>query len=117
MGSKRAAMTNDTQESKILKEIRISEKESEEIIGGAVKEQERIIDSAKKISSRMLEDKKEEVRREQEKNLADLKEKTDSIRKEKIEDGKKAAKQMKVKAEKNINKAVDFVMNKFGEMI
>ena len=80
MGSKRAAMTNDTQESKILKEIRISEKESEEIIERAMKEQEKIIDAAKKNSSKMLEEKKEEIGQEQEKKLVEFKEKIDSIK-------------------------------------
>ena len=35
----------------------------------------------------------------------------------KLEEGKKAAKQMRAKAEKNINKAVEFVIKKFGEMV
>lgn len=106
-------MQNPTKEVEILKEIRNSEKESEEIVEKARKVQERILDAAKRNSLKLLDDKKVEIIKEHEENLGDFKEKISSIKKEKLEEGKKAANQMKERAEKNVSGAVDFVMKKF----
>ena len=44
-------------------------------------------------------------------------EKAKLIREEKLAEGKAIAKQLRAKAEKNIPKAVDFVIKKFEEMM
>ena len=110
--------TEDTKETEILKEIRGSEQKADEIVSNAEIEKQRILNNAKRNSSKLLVEKKEEIRKAQEKKLMDFKSNVSSIiNTEKAEDGKKIAGQIKAKAEKNMNKAVDFVMKKFEEMI
>lgn len=104
-------------EAEILKEIRTSEKESEDILRKAETEKQKIIEKAKKDSLKAISDKKGEIIREQEEKLAALREKAASLRNEKLQESSKSAKQLKAKAEKNISKAVDFVIEKFEEMV
>ena len=109
--------TEDTKETEILKEIRESEKKADEIVSQAEIEKQRILNSAKRNSSKLLIEKKEEIRKAQEKKLMDFKSNASSIKAEKMGDGKKIADQIGAKAEKNMDKAVDFVMKKFEEMV
>ena len=117
MGFKRVRMLENSKETEILKEIRDSEKRSEDILEKASREKANIVDDANKTSAKMLNDKKEEIMQIQEKKVADFREKAGSARKEKLEEGKKSSKQLKAKSEKNIGKAVDFVVKKFEESI
>lgn len=110
-------MSTQSKETEILSEIKESEKQSEEIIEKAKREQERILSDARKNSSKLLAAKKQEIIEAQEKKIMDFRNKAGSLRGEKVKEGKKTANQAKVKAEKNISKAIDFVMEKFEETI
>lgn len=104
-------------DTEILREILESEKMADEIIAKAEMEKQRILNDAQRNSSKLLAEKKEGIRRVQEKKIMDFMSKASSIKAAKIADGKKIASQMKAKAEKNIGKAVDFVMKKLEEMV
>lgn len=104
-------------EAEILKEIRTSEDESESMLKKAEAEKQRIIEKAKKDSLKAISDKKGEIIKEQEEKLAALREKAASLRNENLQESSKSVKQLKAKAQKNISKAVDFVMEKFEDMI
>lgn len=104
-------------EAEILSEIRDSEKEADEIIERANREKEAIFNSAKINSSKLLAAKQEEIRKLQEKKVIDFRDKARLIREEKMGEGKSAVKQVKAEAEKNIAKALDFVMKRFEEMV
>ena len=104
-------------EAEILTEIRESEKKADEIAERAKREKERILHEAKTNSSKLLAAREEELSRLQEKKLMDFRDKSKLIYEEKIGEGKVTAKQIKTKSEKNVTKAVDFVISKFEEMI
>ena len=104
-------------EAEILSEIKESEKKADEIIEMANKEKERILHDARLESSKLLASKEEEIRKSQEKKLMDFRDKFRLISEEKLVEGKNAAKQLKARAEKNIPKAVDFILKKFEERI
>ena len=104
-------------EAEILTEIRDSEKRAEEIIEKARRDRESIMHEANANSSKLLMTKQDEIKKSQEKKIADFREKAKLIREEKISEGKNQVKQLKEKAEKNIAKAADFVAAKFEETI
>lgn len=104
-------------EAEILTEIKDAEKRADEIIEKAKKEAENILQEATRNSSKLLHAKEDEIRKAQEKKIADFREKAKLIREEKLIESKTAAKQLKAKAEKNIPKAVDIIMQKLEEMI
>ena len=104
-------------EAEILSEIRDSEKKAEEIIERAKHEKERILHEARIGSSKLLLSTEDEIKKQQEKKLTEFKQKSMTITDEKLAEGKTAAKQLKIKAEKNVSKAVDFVVKIFEEMI
>mgnify|MGYP001572614757 FL=1 len=104
-------------EAEILTEIKESEKRAEEIIERAKKDKESIIHEANSNSSKLLLAKQEEIKKSQEKKIADFREKAKLIREEKLAEGTIQVKQLRAKAEKNIPKAVDFVLPKFEEMM
>ena len=104
-------------EAEILSEIRDSEKKADEIIEEAKKERESILQEATRNSSNLSSTNQEEIRKLQDKKIMDFKEKIKLIKEEKLAEGKTSAKQLKLKAEKNIPKAVDFVIKKFEQMI
>ena len=104
-------------EAQILSEIRDSEKKAEEIVERAKREKGAILHKAAVDSSKLLAAKEEEIRKLQEKKLMDFREKAKLMREEKLTEGKTLAKQLKARSEKNIPKAVDFVMKRFEEMI
>ena len=109
--------TMTAKEDEILKEIRNSEEESEGILKEAEAEKQRIIEKAKNDSLKAISDKKDEIIREREEKLAALRERAASLRNEKLQESKKSAIQLKAKAQKNISKAVELVMEKFEEAI
>lgn len=104
-------------EAEILSEIRDAEKKADEIIERAKREKEAILREAYVNSSRLLASKGEEIKKLQEKKIMDFRDKSKLIKEEKIAEGKAAAKQARAKAEKNIQKAVEFIMKKFDEMV
>lgn len=104
-------------EAEILSEIRESEKRADEILERARREKESIAQDAMRNSAELLMEKEEEIRKLQEKKIADFREKSRLIREEKILEGKAAVKQLKAKAEKNIAKAAELIIRKFEEMV
>lgn len=104
-------------EAEILTEIKESEKRADEIIERAKKEKELIIQDALRNSSKLLAEKQEEIRKAQEKKLMEARDKARLLKEEKLAEGKLVAKQTKAKSEKNVPKAVDFVLKKFEEMV
>ena len=110
-------MLNETTETEILNQIKISEKKAEEIVEKANKQKDSMIQDAIKDSAEILNDKKEELRILQEKKVLDYKEKAITLKNEKIIENKKTIILIKKKAEKNIVKAVQFIMDKFGKSI
>ena len=104
-------------EAEILTEIRDSEKKADEIIERANREKEAILHDARINSSKLLAAKQEEIRKLQEKKIVDFRNKAMLIKEEKIGEGRSAVRQVKAKSEKNIAKAVEFVMKKFEEMV
>ena len=110
-------MLNITKEAEILTEIKESEKKSEEIIESAKRENEERIKEATRNSSKLLAERTEEIRRVQEKKLAGFINESNSRRNEKLVNSKKLLDQVRAKAEKNIDKAVEFSIKKFEEMI
>lgn len=104
-------------EVEILIEIRDSEKKGDELIERAKREKDEIIRQTAADSLRLLSAKEEEIRKAQEKKIMDFREKIKFVREEKLGEGKAMLKQIKLRAEKNIPKAVEFAMKKFDEMI
>jgi len=104
-------------EAEILSEIRDSEKKAEEIMERAKHEKERILHEARISYSKLLESTENEIKKQHEKKLAEFKQKFMAITNEKLAEGKTVAKQLKIKAENNISKAVDFVLKIFEELI
>lgn len=103
-------------EAEILIEIKEEEKKAEEIIEKAKKEKEHIIQEAIKNSSKLIAEKSEWLRNLKEKEIAEYLKKSVLMKGERLAEGKTNAKQIKAKAEKNMGKAVDFVLKKFEEM-
>ena len=104
-------------EAEILTEIKDSEKRAEETIERAKRDKESIIHEANTNSSKSLLARQEEIKKSQEKKIADFREKAKLIREEKLAEGKTQVKQLRAKAEKNIAKAADFVLKRFEEMV
>ena len=102
-------------EAAILSEIREAEQKAEEIIGKAGLQKASIVQEARKEAARLVSSKLEEIRKNQEKKLMDFREKSKLIIGEKISEGKLQAKQLKLKSDKNMQKAVDFILKKFEE--
>ena len=104
-------------EAEILTEIIESEKRADETIEGAKREKESIIQEALADSSKLLAAKEEEIRKLQEKKIADFRDKAKLIREEKMAESRNAIKQIKAKADKNAAKSVDFIIKKLEERI
>ncbi|MBI2557761.1 hypothetical protein HYW20_00410 [Candidatus Woesearchaeota archaeon] len=107
----------ESREAEILSEIRDAEKKSDEIIEKAGREKESMLHQASFNASKMLIAKEDEIRKLQEKKLVEFRDKARLIKEEKIAEGRGVVKQLKAKAEKNIPKAVEFMLKKFGEMV
>ena len=104
-------------EAEILSEIKEAEKKADEVIERANREKESMLHQAAINSSKMLAAKEQEIRKLQEKKIMEFRDKARLIKEEKLTEGKAMARQIKSKAEKNLPKAVDFVLKKFEEMI
>lgn len=104
-------------EAAILGEIRESEKKADQIIEGAKLQKDSSIQEAKANASKLILAKEDELRKNQEKKLMEFKDRAKLLSEEKLAEGKMLAKQAKAKSEKNILKAVDFVLKRFEEMV
>lgn len=104
-------------EAEILSEIKEAEKKADETIERAKRGKESLVHEAKINASKLLAAGEVEIRKLQEKKIADFKEKAGLLREEKLAEGSAAAKQIKAKAEKSTAKAVEFILKKFEEMI
>ena len=98
-------------------DIKDSENKADEIIERAKREKDSILHQASIDSSKLLSSKEDELRKAQDKKIADFREKAKLIIEEKIAEGKILVKQLKIKSEKNIPKAVEYVLKKFEELI
>ena len=107
----------ENKESEILISIRESENASEEMLKKALAEKDSIIKSAQKEAGEILSSSVEEIKKAHEKKISELGIKSDSIKKEKIEEGRKEIRQLEAKAEKNLDKAVELVIAKLEEMV
>ena len=104
-------------EAEILGEIRDSEKRADEIIERAERERASILHDAAINSSKLLAAKEDEIKKTQEKKIMEFREKAKIAKEEKLMEGKALVKQLKSKAEKNIAKAAQLVLEKFEAMI
>ncbi|MBI2655810.1 hypothetical protein HYX06_05320 [Candidatus Woesearchaeota archaeon] len=102
-------------EASILMEIREAEKKAEEIIERAGLQKASIVQEARKEAARLVSSKLEEIRKSQEKKLMDFREKSRLLGEEKASEGKVMARQIKSKSDRNMQKAVDFILKKFEE--
>ena len=106
----------DSKTAEILMQIREAERKADEILEKAKTESEKIISGASTNSSKMLHSIEEQTRKENDKKISDFAGNAGIIKDEKIAEGKAIVKQVKLKAQKNTAKAVDFVLQKFQEM-
>ena len=104
-----------SKEASILMEIREAEKRSDEIVQSARIKRDLIIQEARSNAAKLASSGESEIRRSYEKKLVDFRDKSRLLTEEKISEGKISARQLKSKAEKNINKAADFILKKFEE--
>ena len=107
----------ENKETEILISIRESEAASEEILKKAQAEKDAILKSAQKEADDTLRASAEEIKKSQERKISELNSKFDPIKKEKIEDSTKQIRQLEVKSEKNMEKAVELIIAKIEEMI
>lgn len=101
----------------IFLQIRESEKKADELIENAKKEHEKRINEAKKNALSMMIKKTEEIQKEKEKELNEIKERLASETKNALETGKRKLEDGKRKYSKNIDKAVEFIIKKFEGQI
>jgi len=107
----------NSMEAQILEDIRNSEKRAQEILEKANAEKERILHEASSAASGLISSMGEEVRKDQEKKIAEFRDAARHIREDKIAEGKKNIKQLKSKSEKNVGKAAEYILGKFEEMM
>jgi vacuolar-type H+-ATPase subunit H len=101
----------------ILSDIREAEKKAESMLAKTREEKENIVHDAVVEASKSFSKRSEEIKGSSEKKVADFREKAKELRQEKLEEGKKLAKQIKSKASKKADDAADFIIKKFEEMI
>ncbi|MBI1935347.1 hypothetical protein HYS31_02805 [Candidatus Woesearchaeota archaeon] len=111
------ASEKSTIEAEILLDIRDAEKKAEETIERAMREKDSIVRDAQLNAHNLLTTKEEELRKLHEKKLSEFQAKAKVIKEEKLAEGKSVSRQLKLKAEKNIPKAIDIVLKKFEEMV
>jgi len=104
-------------EAAILAEIKEAEKKADEIVERAKLQKDSITQDAKANSSKLILAREDELRKTKEKKIMEFRDKARLLSEEKLAEGKLLAKQIKAKSEKNIPKAVEFVLKKFEEMI
>lgn len=101
----------------ILAEIKESEKKADEILERAKNEKDRIVHEARSNASKFLALKDEEIKKSREKKISEYRDRAKLLEEERLAEGRLSAKQIKSKSEKNTQKAVDFVLKKFEEMV
>ena len=103
--------------SRILDDIKDSEKKADIIIENAAKEKESIISEANSKSSSLLMAAEDNIKAAQDKKVAEHKEKIKAMKEKKLQDGRKIASEAEYKAQKNVAKAVSYVMRKIEEKV
>ncbi len=101
----------------ILEEIREAENEADKILEKTSQECDKIIREARAGSSKLLAEGQEEIQNSFEKKIADFRTKSKVIFEEKISEGKNEAKSIRMKAEKTLGNAVDYIIKRFEEML
>ena len=101
----------------IFSQIKEFEKKAEEIAEKANREKELILQKARLKASDLLEEKEELIEKNKEKKVNSYMEKLKESREKKISEGKEKVDQLKKESSKKIAKAVDFVLEKFEEMM
>ena len=104
-------------EASILMEIREAEKKADEIVEKARFQKDSIIQEARVNSAKLVSSKEEEIKKSHEKKLMDYRAKSRLIGEEKAAEGKVSAKQLKSKSDKSMQKAVEFILKKFEELV
>jgi|SRR3989338_7912436 len=104
-------------EAAILSEIREAEKKADEIIAAAKLQKDSAIQEASASASKLVLAKEDELRKTREKKLIEFRDKARLLSEEKLAEGKMLARQAKARSEKNIPKAVDFVIKSLEGMI
>ncbi len=101
----------------LFREIKDAEKRAEELLLKTEKDKEKILQQAKHKSIILVEKGEEEIDKEKEQKIKDKTEKAELIRKEIISKGEQDIKKLRKNSEKNIETAVNFILQKFEESI
>jgi V/A-type H+-transporting ATPase subunit G/H len=99
----------------LLKDIKKAEEEAEEIIRNAENKKVTIIEKMRKDSLRFYDNKINELNKKRDKLIEEEEEKIIAKRKNLLENGKSNIDKLKQKAQKNIDKATNYVLEKFME--
>ena len=101
----------------ILAEIRSAEKKADELLQRAKAERDSILHEASSSASGFVSRRMEEIKNGHDRKISDYREKAKLIKEEKLAEGKDAIKAMKSKSDRNLQKAVEFVVKRFEEMV
>ena len=104
-------------ESEILSEIKEAEKIADEIMERAERESESLIVQANVSSANLIAEKEHELKKLQEKKIMSARDRAKILKDEKLAEGRDVVKDIRTKVEKNIQKAADFIIKKFEEML
>ena len=103
--------------SRILNDIKDAERKADAIIDKAVKEKEKILNEAHSKASTLLIGEEQKVQQQQDKKISDHKDKLKALKARKAEEGRKLASEAEYKANKNIGKATDYIIEKIDEKV
>ena len=104
-------------EFEILEEIKKAESRSAHMIENAKREKESIISKAQQDASKLILEKQEEILKSQDRKISEFREKSKLIREEKLGEAKIQVRQLKAKSDKNMQKAVDIVIQKIDAIV
>jgi len=110
-------MEKEVKQSDILREIKQTERESEASVAKAQIEKDKIIQQSRKTCSQLLKDSEEQNALTKENKIAAAQKKAEQQRKEMIEVSKKSVVDMSKTAQKNMEKATDFIIKTFEESL
>ncbi|NQV08800.1 hypothetical protein HQ529_03035 [Candidatus Woesearchaeota archaeon] len=104
-------------EKKILEEIKEAEKKSKRIVENSHIKKELIIQKGKEKAKEMIKEQETKSEQEKEKEVSSKMKQLEETKQEIIRNGDKEVKKIGSTAEKNISKAVDYVLKKFNEKV
>lgn len=102
---------------KILEEIKEAEKKAKHIVENSYTKKELIIQQGKQGVQEMIKDIALKIEQEKEKAVESKLKELEKIKQEIDLKGKKELKKIEKITEKNLNKAIKFVLKKFGEKL